>query len=101
MVVFCILTVMKLLLKFLLASLKKLTNSEDFTGSTSECPVMFVIVILSSTYNNTSGASKIMGSLNSAFEKPTANHPPVILKSNTVSKSSPAYRTICRITGGF
>jgi hypothetical protein len=51
-----------------------------------------------------------MGSLNSAFKKLTANHPPVILKSNTVthfkifenfSPSSPAYGTIHRIRGCF
>jgi hypothetical protein len=51
-----------------------------------------------------------IGNLNSAFEKPTANHLPVILKSNTktsfkislnFSPSSPAYRKIYRIIGGF
>jgi hypothetical protein len=56
--------------------MKTLTNYGDFTGSRIIIPMLCVIVILSSPYNNTDGTSMRMGNLNLAFEKPTANHPP-------------------------
>jgi hypothetical protein len=49
------------LLKFLLASLKMLTNSRYFTGSRIRIPPTL-------TPNETGGNSKGIGSLNSTFE---------------------------------
>jgi hypothetical protein len=71
-------------------------NSGDFTGSRIRI-------------SNSGGTSKTVGTLNSDFEMPTANHRPVILKEipNPLQKflnfspSSPAYGTVYKITGGF
>jgi hypothetical protein len=67
----------KILFKFLLASIKIL---EILPEAALEFLMTCVIVILSSLYNTTDGASKRM------LKKPTAHHPPVILKSNTVTR---------------
>ncbi len=78
----------KILFKFILASMKTLTNSGDYTGVASEFP---------------HPPTRELWSWIHPLKKPTVNHPPVLLISNTITrfKSYPAYGTIFRITDGF
>jgi hypothetical protein len=83
-----------MLFKFLLASMKTLTNYGDFTGSRINFPP---------PPNKTVGNSKRTMKLNSPFEKATINHSPVILKSNTKArfKIISGLRNNLQITCGF
>jgi hypothetical protein len=78
----------KVLFKFLLVSLKTLTNSGYFTGSLIRIP------------------QRDFGASVQPLKIPTVNHLPN-MKSNTIItrfkilKSSPAYGIVYRIIGGF